>query len=326
MPAGARQAARRFSCERMARSLHSWVSLQPLQQFTGSVPFLGQHLTHYPVHLGPGDPGHLFPPFLLQTQQESPAQQAQSDMVIPAGPSTRLVFVQPHIALFGLKFGFNAPSRPAHVSQCVQGSVLRGVGQVVAGFATVQIPPEYGPELLAGLPPPGYPDPLGAEHIGSRSLGTLRHRYLPPGSFRQFSATLHHGPALPVHQPGLAGTPKSLIVRVAPGRLQRPDRHVRPHVQHVPHSCCRQTVPEGRRHAECGIPGDPPGTEMAPCLRLGQHLQGQLHPFGRLRTGLVRYSRRSAGTPAAAHRSASEVHSSGRYKRLSASARPPGPT
>ena len=43
-----------------------------------------QHLTHYTVHLRPGDPGHLFPPFLLQAQQECPAQQAQSDMVMPA--------------------------------------------------------------------------------------------------------------------------------------------------------------------------------------------------------------------------------------------------
>ena len=109
--------------------------------------------------------GIFFPHSCCRLSRKAPAQQAQGDMVIPAGPSARLVFVQPHVALFGLEFGFNAPSRLAHVSQRVQGSVPRGVGQVVAGFATVQIPPEYGPELLAGLPPPGRPDPLGVETV-----------------------------------------------------------------------------------------------------------------------------------------------------------------
>ena len=30
---------------------------QPQQQFPGPEQFPGQHLTHHPVHLGPGDPG-----------------------------------------------------------------------------------------------------------------------------------------------------------------------------------------------------------------------------------------------------------------------------
>ena len=110
MPAGARQAAaRRFSCERLARSLRSWVSSSH-SAVPGVRTVPGQHFTHYPVHLRPGDPGHLFPPFLLQTQQEIPTQQAQSDMVIPAGPGARLVFVQSNVASSGLEFGFNAPS------------------------------------------------------------------------------------------------------------------------------------------------------------------------------------------------------------------------
>ena len=36
--------------------------LQPPQQLIRLEPFPGQHFPHHPVDLGPGDPGHLFPP------------------------------------------------------------------------------------------------------------------------------------------------------------------------------------------------------------------------------------------------------------------------
>ena len=39
------------------------------------------------------------------------------------------------------------------------------------------------------------------------SLGSLRHRYLPPGLLRQFITALLHGPALPIPQLGFAGAP-----------------------------------------------------------------------------------------------------------------------
>ena len=67
------------------------------------------------------------------------------------------------------------------------------------GFAAVQVPAVDGPNHLAGLAPPGYPHPLGAEHIAPRPLGSLRHRYLPPGIPQQFFAALLHGPPLSVH-------------------------------------------------------------------------------------------------------------------------------
>ena len=57
--------------------------LQPAQQLIRPEPFPGQHLTHYPVHprlhegrlCGRVIRGIFSPPVLLQTQQESPAQQ-----------------------------------------------------------------------------------------------------------------------------------------------------------------------------------------------------------------------------------------------------------
>ena len=204
------------------------------------------------------------------------------------------------------------------MGQRLQGSVLRGIGQVLAGLAAVQIPPEYGPALLAGLSPAGRPHPLGAEHISPRSLRTLSHRYLPPGSIRQFIAALHHGAPLPVHQLGLAGTPESLIVRIAPGRLQGPHGGACRNIQHVPHPQARQAVSKGRRHTEGVVPGNPSGFQMAAPQSLLQHLQSQL----RLRpvlTPACRHSRRL--TPAAVR--SPDLR---QVRRLSARARPKGLT
>ena len=60
-------------------------------------------------------------------------------MVTPAGPGTGLVLVQPNFALLGLEFGLDAPAGPSQVSQRLQGIVLEWVGQVVTGFAAVQV-------------------------------------------------------------------------------------------------------------------------------------------------------------------------------------------
>ena len=114
------------------------------------------------------DPRHLFPPSLLQAQQERSAQQAQSDVVMPARPEPApysirgagLVLVQPHVALFRLKLRFYSPTGATHVGQGLQGSVLRSIGQVVAGFAAVQVPAVNGPVDVAGLPPAGWTHPL----------------------------------------------------------------------------------------------------------------------------------------------------------------------
>ena len=135
-------------------------------------------------------------------------------MVMPARPAPGLVFVQPHVALLSLELRFNAPpvNAPpgtAHVRQGLQGSAFWGVGQVVARLAAVQVTSPDGPDHLTGLAPLGYPHPLGAETVGAGPLGSLRHRYLPPGLLRQFITALLHGPALPIPQLGFAGVPVS---------------------------------------------------------------------------------------------------------------------
>ena len=111
---------------------------------------------------------------------------------------------------------------------------------------------------------------------GPGPLGTLGHRYLPPGLLGQFIAAPGHGAALSVHQLWLAGTPESLIVRVAPSGNQRPHRGATRNVQHVAHPLGRQAVPKGRRHTEGVVPGNPYGFQMAALQSPLQHLQGQL--------------------------------------------------
>ena len=204
---------------------------------------------------------------------------------MPAHPGAGLIFVQPHVAFFRLELGFDVPPGTAHISQGLQGSILRGVGQVVARLAAVQVTSPDGPDHLTGLAPLGNPHPPGAEHIAPRPLGSLRHRYLPPGLLRQLFAALCHGPPLSVHQPGFAGTPESLIVRTGPQGLHGPDGGAAGNVQHVPHPQGRQSLTEGRRHPEGVISGNPLRPEMTPLHGPRQHLQGQLRPFGKLRTG-----------------------------------------
>ncbi len=49
-------------------SASATVAVQPARTAPGA------HLPHHPVDLGPGDLGHLFPPILLQAQQERSSQ------------------------------------------------------------------------------------------------------------------------------------------------------------------------------------------------------------------------------------------------------------
>ena len=120
---------------------------------------------------------------------------------MPPSPGPGLVLVQSHVALLRLELRFNAPPGTAHVGQRLQGSVLGSVGQIVAGLTAVQVTAVAAPVDFAGLPPAGWPHPLGAEHIAPRTLGSLRHRYLPPGLLRQLTAALLQLRRLPVPLP-----------------------------------------------------------------------------------------------------------------------------
>ena len=70
----------------MGNSGSRMIRLQQSQQLLRSQPLPGQHLTHHPVHPRLGDPRQIFPPNLLQTQQEGPGLQAQGHMMMPTHP------------------------------------------------------------------------------------------------------------------------------------------------------------------------------------------------------------------------------------------------
>ena len=186
--------------------------LQPPQQLSRPEPFPGQHLSHHPVDLRPRDPGHHFPPILLQAQQKSAAQQAQGHVVMPA----RSVLV----AGCGSRTR-SAPRRSAQSRTrflCTTLSLPRRPGSPVGypperwtGSSAARCRPDSGDRLPSGSrrASAGWWDaPLGAEPVAAWTLATLGHRYLPPGLLRQFSAALRHCPPLPAHQPGFAGRPR----------------------------------------------------------------------------------------------------------------------
>ena len=127
-------------------------------------------------------------------------------MMMPAGPGAGLVLVQSHVALLRLELRFNAPTEATHACQGLQRSVLRSVGQVVAGLAAVQVPAPDGSVDFAGLPPAGWPHPPGVEQIAAGTLASLRHSDLPLGLLRQFITALNHGAPLPASL-GLRGAP-----------------------------------------------------------------------------------------------------------------------
>ena len=185
-----RRAERRLWWERRARSLRSCVSSSHSSNSSGPNRSRGSISRTTRYTWGRVIRGIFFPPVLLQAQQERSTQQAHGYVVMPAGPATGLVFVQAHVALFRLELRFNGPPGTAHIGQGLQGSILGSVGQVVAGFAAVQVPAVDGPVDVAGLAPAGWTHPLGAELIGAGPLASLGHRYLPPGLRRQLSAAL----------------------------------------------------------------------------------------------------------------------------------------
>ena len=66
------------------------------------------------------------------------------------------------------------------------------------------------------------------------------------------------------------------MLRTGPGWLQRPDRGAAGNVQHLAHPQRRQSLPEGRRHPEGVVPGNPSGPQMSPLQGPLHHLQRQL--------------------------------------------------
>ena len=219
---------------------------------------------------------------------------------MPARPGSGLVFIQPNVALLGLKLGFDAPPGASHVSEGFQGSVLRSVGQVVAGFAAIQVLTIDCPERFTRLPLPRHPNPLSAEAVDTRPLASLRQLYLPPRFFRQGLAALGYGLPLLTQRLGFARLPPSLIGRLAPaspaltpswndtdaGLLAHPPPHIAQYPQSTPPAdtaVCPPTpvpVPRVRSHVGQKHPSLAVGylTQRPTILPSHSH---RLHPLAR---------------------------------------------
>ncbi len=171
----ARPAAHRFSWEVLARSLRSWTSSSHRSKSAGPNRSRGNSSRTTRYTWGRVIQGIFFP-HPVAGSAGTPRRSGTCDVVMPASPEPApyliqgagFVFVQAHVALLGLELSFNSPSGAAHVGQGFQWSVLRSVGEVVTGFAVVQVPAIDHPEDLGGLSFTRYPHPLGAEEAGAR--------------------------------------------------------------------------------------------------------------------------------------------------------------
>ena len=141
---------------------------QPPQQLGWPEPFPGQHFPHHPV-CGLVR-GIFFPPSLLHSQISS-AQQAQGHVVCQPA-QVRVSYSSRPTSFFSVSNSVSIRQREP-VCQGLQRGILRSIGQVVAGFAAVPVPPVDGPVDFAGLAPAGRSHPL------ERSKGQLRGPWLP---------------------------------------------------------------------------------------------------------------------------------------------------
>ena len=153
-------AARRLAWDRLARSLLSCVSSSRRSNSRWPEPFPGQHFRdHHPVDLRPRDPGHLFPPPkpVAGSSGRSPSARA-GHAVMPHGMpwdddlGAGLVLVQAYVAFLRLELRFYTPTGSRTRMPASPRGILRSIGQVVAGFAAVQVPAVDGPVDFAGLP------------------------------------------------------------------------------------------------------------------------------------------------------------------------------
>ena len=276
--------------------------LQQPQQLLSAQPFPGQHLAHHTVHLRPADPGHLFPPKPVagSTGRLPPPGTAQCDDASPPRCGSRTRPAPRRSSPFRTPSRcatWNRPRRPASPEECPRERWTGSSGLRCRPGSGARWPSGFRQASAGWLAAP-------TEHISPRPLGTLGHRYLPPGLLRQFSTALRQGAPLPAPQPGLAGTPESLVCRAGPLGIHRPKSEVPRNVQDVAHPQGRQAVPEGRRHPEGVVPGNP--------SRFRWPRAKARCSSSRANSVFDRYRRLSSGTPAAAQRASSAVQLSGR--------------
>src|SRR5438093_176918 len=148
---------RRLAWERWARALRCWVSTSQWRSSAAVNRTRGNSSRTIRYACGRVIWGILFPPLLLQRQQEGTGQETHHEVVVPAGPGPHLVFVHADVALLGLELRLDRPPGRRSPRQRRQLRVRRGVREVEAWLAAVPVLPIHHPEPhprrpLAGLP------------------------------------------------------------------------------------------------------------------------------------------------------------------------------
>ena len=113
---------------------------------------------------GPNRSRGIFPPppppkpVACSAEMLRPAGTGPHGDASPPECGSGIVLVQTHVALLSFELGLNAPPGASHVCQGLQRGSLQSVGQVVAGFAAVQVTAVDGRLAFDGPAPVGSGD------------------------------------------------------------------------------------------------------------------------------------------------------------------------
>jgi len=174
-------------CECLARALRSWVSVSHASNSACVQVRWGSTSRRTRLTCGRVSRGIFFPPLLLHGQQEGASEQGQGEVMVPAGPTPHLVFVQAGFAFGRLEFGLDGPAGGRDLGQRQQRGLLGGVGEVVARLAAVEIMPQQQPAGAAGQALAALPHAERDELVGPQPLRPLGHGQVLPGARREAS-------------------------------------------------------------------------------------------------------------------------------------------
>src|SRR5438067_10880398 len=136
---------RRLRCDRLARSLRSWVATSHWSNSARVHVRCGSSSRSTRLTWGRVIWGIFFPPVLLKGQQEGAREQGQGEVMVPAGPTAHLVLIQPRLSFGRLKLSLADPPGGRDLGQGQQWRVSGGIGQVVARLTAIEVAAQQQP-------------------------------------------------------------------------------------------------------------------------------------------------------------------------------------
>src|SRR5437763_15846376 len=125
---------RRLRCDRLARSLRSWVATSHWSNSARVHVRCGSSSRSTRLTWGRVIWGIFFPPVLLKGQLEGAREQGQGEVMVPAGPTAHLVLIQPRLSFGRLV---------ARLTRC---AVVISKGALHSGGGVMQARPVAGDE------------------------------------------------------------------------------------------------------------------------------------------------------------------------------------